>query len=155
MKTMPECELMNICMIIDRAHGTVLVQNRKKQNWQGVAFPGGHVETGEGFGESVVREVREETGLEVSQLRLAGIVHWEHEKKPLRSVIACYITEHFSGTLKAECDEGHNEWIPLHSLREQKLAPWLDEQLTVFENDAISEAYYSYTDETNHPPRFF
>lgn len=41
-------ELMNICMIYDN-HGNVLLQNRRKKNWAGVAFPGGHVEKGEAF----------------------------------------------------------------------------------------------------------
>lgn len=54
------CELMNICMIIDAKRNMVLVQNRSKESWKGIAFPGGHVDPGEGFGESIVREVREE-----------------------------------------------------------------------------------------------
>lgn len=149
------CELMNICMIIDAKRNMVLVQNRSKESWKGIAFPGGHVDPGEGFGESIVREVREETGLEVSNLRLLGIVHWEHQETHDRSIIACYRTETFSGELKADCDEGHHEWIPIADLRKQKLAPWLDEQLLVFEDDAVSELYYSYSDSETLSPRPF
>lgn len=149
------CELMNICMIIDAENQTVLMQNRKKKHWHGMAFPGGHVEKDEGFGESVVREVYEETGLTISDVRLAGIVHWEHKETNERSIIACYITEHFSGDLKKDCDEGHHEWIPIAKIREQKLAPWLDEQLSVFENDRISEMFYRYVDEGPDAPRLF
>jgi len=149
------CELMNICMIIDSEKDMVLVQNRSKKNWQGVAFPGGHVDPDEGFGESVVREVYEETGLTVRDLRLVGIVHWEHKQTRARSIIACYKTEHFSGELKKECNEGRHEWIPVSQLREQKLAPWLDEQLAVFENDAVSELFYAYDDEDVGKPRTF
>lgn len=153
----PKCELMNICMIVDENTNRVLVQNRCKdgQSWQGVAFPGGHVERGEGFGESVVREVYEETGLTVSGLKLLGIVHWEHEITGDRSIIACYKATGFSGELKVESDEGRNEWIPIGDLHEKNLAPWLDEQLRVFEEEEISEAFYSFTDEGPRPPRFF
>ena len=57
-------ELMNICMIYDN-HGNVLLQNRRKKNWAGVAFPGGHVEKGEALVPSVIREIKEETGLDI------------------------------------------------------------------------------------------
>ena len=53
----------NMCMITQE--GRVLVQDRKNLDWPGVTFPGGHVEPNESFEESVVREVREETGLTI------------------------------------------------------------------------------------------
>ena len=48
-------EFMNMCMIFNG--DKVLVQDRKKQSWSGIAFPGGHVEAGESFTEAVIREV--------------------------------------------------------------------------------------------------
>ena len=54
----------NMCMISDNA-GSILVQDRKKADYPGITFPGGHVEPGESFVESVIREVREETGLDI------------------------------------------------------------------------------------------
>ena len=51
----------NMCMVTDGV-GNVLVQDRRNPNWPGATFPGGHVEIGESFVESVIREVREETG---------------------------------------------------------------------------------------------
>ncbi len=152
---MPECELMTICMICNREDGTVLVQNRKKEYWQGIAFPGGHVEEGEGFGEGIVREVREETGLEVRNLQLCGIVHWEHSVSHERSIIACYKTFDFSGELRRDCDEGHHEWIPAQELHTRELAPWLSQQLAVFEDDNVTEMFYAYDDEETQSPRAF
>ena len=38
----------------------------KEQDW---TFPKGHIEEGEGAGEAAVREVKEETGLDVSILQ--------------------------------------------------------------------------------------
>ena len=43
----------------------ILVQDRVNKNWPGLTFPGGHVEEGESFTESVIREVYEETGLKI------------------------------------------------------------------------------------------
>ena len=78
-----ETELCNMCMISDR-EGRVLVQNRlpKPTNpWSGLTFPGGHVEPGETVVASVIREVREETGLTVSDLRSCGYIQWYNPEK--------------------------------------------------------------------------
>jgi len=147
------CELMTICMIVDKQLQKVLIQRRTKKNWAGVAFPGGHVEPGEGFGESIIREVYEETGLTISNIKLLGTVHWEYSPTGERSIIMCYGTECFSGELIKICNEGINEWIPLSELRNQKLAPYLEEQLAVFEKEAVSELFYLHDDEKVEPPR--
>ena len=61
---MPKIEMTNMVMIQDNQTDKVLVQNRVK-SWRGLSFPGGHVEDNESIVDSAVREVREETGLEV------------------------------------------------------------------------------------------
>ena len=62
----------NLCMITD-ANGNLLVEDRKDPNWPGICFPGGHVEPGEAFTDSVIREVWEETGLTIEDPRLCGV----------------------------------------------------------------------------------
>ena len=60
-------EFTNMVMVEDRASGKVLVQERRK-SWTGLSFPGGHVEQGESIVDSAIREVKEETGLDVKNL---------------------------------------------------------------------------------------
>jgi len=75
----PSCELTNMIMIQNPSTGEVVVINRKK-SWTGLSFPGGHVEPGESFYDSAVREAYEETGLEVKNLELCGIINWSNTK---------------------------------------------------------------------------
>ena len=58
--------LTNMCLIED-GHGNIVMQIRdpKRYSWSGAALPGGHIEAHEGLVESVIREVKEETGLTI------------------------------------------------------------------------------------------
>ena len=66
---------MNMCMVYDN-EGNVLALDKVGKGYSGTTFPGGHVETGETFKESVIREIYEETGLTIQNPRLTGIYHW-------------------------------------------------------------------------------
>ena len=57
-------EFTNLSMVRDGDR--VLVIDRKKEDWPGITFPGGHVKAGESFTEAVIREVKEEIGLRVA-----------------------------------------------------------------------------------------
>jgi 8-oxo-dGTP diphosphatase len=53
--------------------GRVLLGRRRGSHGEGYyAAPGGHIEFGESFEQAARREVREETGLEIADLRSAG-----------------------------------------------------------------------------------
>ncbi|MFZ1781122.1 MAG: 8-oxo-dGTP diphosphatase, partial [Enterococcus aquimarinus] len=87
----------NMCMVYNE-QGQILVQDRKKQDWPGITFPGGHVEKGESFVGSVIREVKEETGLTIQSPQLCGVKQFQ-DKQGARYVVMLYKTNHFSGTL--------------------------------------------------------
>lgn len=134
-------ELTNMCMIIDGKR--VLVQNRVNSKWAGWTFPGGHVEQGESFVESVVREVKEETGLDISQLRLCGSKQWQNDDT--RYVVLLYIATKFKGDLCAS-EEGEVFWTDIDELltvNKEHLAPTFDELVKVFLNEDISEQFWS------------
>ena len=131
-------ELMNLCMI--RRGSKVLVQDRKSKTWPGVAFPGGHVEKGEAFTDSVIREVQEETGLRIFSPRLCGVKDWCEDG--VRHIVLLYRAEQFTGTLRSS-DEGKVWWAELADLPLLNLASsdMLD-LLRVFEEDDLSEFFY-------------
>ena len=66
-----------MCMAVDK-DGKILVINRLKKDWPGLTFPGGHVEDDETCEEACVREMKEETGLEVSDLIEMGHIEWNN-----------------------------------------------------------------------------
>ena len=94
-----------MCMVCD-GKGNVLVQNKKgDRTWHGWNFPGGHVEQDEFVTPSVVREIREETGLTIENPKLCGIKEFHKEQDGKRFIVFLYVASRFSGELRAS-DEG-------------------------------------------------
>ena len=129
----------NLCMVYDHA-GNILVQDRKDPSWPGLCFPGGHVEPGESFVESVIREVWEETGLTIENPKLCGTKQFQ-TRKGERYVVFFYKTDRFSGQLKSS-DEGDVFWIPRTDLHKYTLCDDFPDMVRVFEEDDLSEFYY-------------
>ena len=132
----------NLCMVYDDA-GNILVQDRLDPTWPGICFPGGHVEPGESFVESVIREVREETGLTIENPKLCGTKQFQTNNGE-RYVVFFYKTNRFTGELRSS-DEGKVFWIPRKDLEKYTLVDDFLDMVKVFENDDLSEFYY-YTD---------
>ena len=129
----------NLCMVYDHA-GNILVQDRKDPDWPGLCFPGGHVEPGESFVASVIREVWEETGLTIESPRLCGTKQFQ-TKNGERYVVFFYKTDRFSGQLQSS-PEGEVFWIPRNTVGQYTLCDDFESMLRVFESDDLSEFYY-------------
>ena len=147
MSRMEEVELTNMCMICD-GKGNVLVQDKKNHpTWHGWNFPGGHVEKGEYVTPSVIREMKEETGLVIENPKLCGIKEFHKLKDGKRYIVFLYLADKFSGELKSS-SEGDTFWYPLAELHlSDKLIDGFREMLSVFTTDGISEVYYERTND--------
>jgi 8-oxo-dGTP diphosphatase len=136
-----EVELMNCCMVYDREGDRVLVLDRIK-GWKGIAFPGGHVEPGESIEQSTVREIKEETGLDICNVQPCGIIHWYDDDSGHRELIFCFKSSEYSGELVQQTDEGRVFWVHREELPGLKLANAFDQQLRLFFDDGVFEGYF-------------
>ncbi|MXQ73516.1 NUDIX domain-containing protein [Clostridiaceae bacterium DONG20-135] len=134
----------NLCMITNQK-GEILVQNRTSKYWPGIAFPGGHVESGESFTRSVIHEVLEETNLTIEHPSLCGIKQYQTDDHA-RYVVLLYTCDQFTGELKSS-SEGEVFWITKEALKNYKLADDFLEMLPIFEKDTLNEFYYYQDDE--------
>lgn len=94
-----ETKLTIMCMVY-KEDGSFLVENRVKKDWPGLTFPGGHVEDDEMIEDAVIREMKEETGLDVSRLENMGHIEWNEFGDGVRHLAMLYRTKHFKGTIK-------------------------------------------------------
>jgi 8-oxo-dGTP diphosphatase len=138
MEKTQKCILTNICLVYK--DNQILVLDRKKKDWPGLTFPGGHVEKDEDFVSSVIREVKEETGLEIKKPILCGIEEFKTEQED-RYLMFYYKTNNFSGKIKSS-KEGEVFWINRNDLNKYKLSLDLKRILKVMESDELSEIIY-------------
>lgn len=131
--------ITNICLIYKG--DKILVQERTKKDWPGLTFPGGHVEKGENFHDSVIREVKEETGLTLLKPILCGIEEFKVLNKEDRHLILFYKCNKFKGRLKSS-KEGKVFWISRKDFKKAKLSLDLDRMLKIMESDKLSELIY-------------
>ena len=125
-----------MCLICDG--NKVLVQ--EKVGTKGLVFPGGHVEEGESLFESVVREMKEETGLTIENPKVCGFKDWIQEDG-IRYVVLLYKTDKFTGELKSS-DEGRVFWIDRAEINSVNLIWNMKELLEIFDTDLYSEFFF-------------
>ena len=132
-----QVEFTNMCMICDGSK--VVVIDRKKKDWPGITFPGGHVESGESFTDAVIREIKEETGLTIYSPQICGIKDWYENQK--RYVVLFYKTRKFDGVLESS-KEGQVWWEDIENLPNLNLSLDMNDMIKVFANDDSSEFFY-------------
>ena len=130
-------EFTNMCMI--QNGNKVVVMDRKNNDWPGITFPGGHAEQGESFTDAVIREIKEETNLDISCPQLCGIKDWCEDG--VRYVVLFYKTNNFVGELKPS-KEGDVWWEDVDNLSNLKLSLDMMDMLRVFTEDDLSEFFY-------------
>lgn len=102
---------------INRGNDVLVLDKVKKYGWEGLTFPGGHVEKVESITESVIREAKEETNLDIENIKYVGMISWYDIDNNDRIVGFLYETDDFSGELVKENVEGTLEFIDYDELK--------------------------------------
>ena len=107
-------------------NGKILLEKRKNEPGKGKwSVPGGLVELGESVKQTVIREVKEETGLEVEKPEhidvVDNIIRDESGRVKYHFVIIDYFMKLKGGTLKAASDAEELKWVPLSDVEKYDL----------------------------------
>ena len=116
----------------------ILLTHEKNGTW---SLPGGWCDVLESVKSNTLKEVKEETGLDIWNLELCGVKQWFNDTEG-RNVCFLFKTKSFSGELISS-DEGENFWIKKSDILNYDLANNFDIMYKVFEDKNINEHYHS------------
>lgn len=123
-------ELTNMCLVYDDEK--ILVEEKKETKYAGgLVFPSGHVEAGESLRDSVIREIKEETGLDIWEPQPCGYKDWIQEDGT-RYIVLLYKINKFSGEIKSS-EEGRVYWLNRKDIENANLIWNMRELLEIFE----------------------
>jgi ADP-ribose pyrophosphatase YjhB (NUDIX family) len=138
--------LSSLCYLEQK--GELLLLQRNKEPFRGFwTAPGGKLEPGENPGETIIREIREETGLALTNPRLQMINSETGADPNYNWLVFIFRGTELSGTLQ-ECNEGVLSWIPRPQIYDLKI-PDVDRKLLPFVLDS-NQRYFvrlSYNDQ--------
>lgn len=115
--------LVAACALVD-ADGRVLLAQRPPGKpmaglWE---FPGGKVEGNERPEETLIRELKEELGITVSEACLAPLTFASHSYPDFQLLMPLYVCRRWEGTVTA-MEEQQLKWVKPNRLRDYDMPP--------------------------------
>ncbi|MDL4839288.1 NUDIX hydrolase [Aquibacillus rhizosphaerae] len=135
------------CILKQNNH--ILMLKKPRRGWY--AMPGGKMESGESVKQAVVREYKEETGLELVEPKLRGTFTFiikENEAMKQEWMMFTFLCEQSNGELVEFCNEGELEWVPLGEVLDKPMAEgdrFIYKSILTY--DDLIDGTFTYTDD--------
>lgn len=128
------------CILYDKNTKCLLLEKRSDNGqW---CVPGGAIELGESLEQALIREVKEETSLDISNPKLIDVkanvhmIYPNHDEVYYTDVL--YEVTEFSGTLKHDEESTDLRWFKINELPENIMSTQID-FITNFVNNVNSQ----------------
>ena len=115
--------LVVACALIDIDNRVLIAQRPEGKQLAGLwEFPGGKLEPGERPEPALIRELREELGIEVKEACLAPLTFASHAYETFHLLMPLYICRRWEGTVASK--EGQAlAWVRANKLRDYPMPP--------------------------------
>ena len=115
--------LVAACALVDTDGRVLIAQRPQGKTMAGLwEFPGGKVEEGESPEETLIRELREELGIETKEACLAPLTFASHDYQDFHLVMPLFVCRRWQGLAKGR--EGQAlKWVRPAELRQYPMPP--------------------------------
>jgi len=115
--------LVAACALVDADGRVLLAQRPAGKSMAGLwEFPGGKIEAGERPEETLIRELKEELGIDVREPCLAPLTFASHAYPDFHLLMPLYVCRRWEGTVVAK--EGQQlKWVRPNKLRDYPMPP--------------------------------
>jgi len=132
----------NVCFIENPSTDSLLLLHRDREPMKGMyTGVGGKTRFEEDLHSSCLREVKEETGLDVDNLTLKGVVKTILDGKDSSWILFVY-TAQTTSTELCDCDEGTLTWVPHNDLDSYTLIGFIE---AIFEHILDKQSFFEAT----------
>jgi 8-oxo-dGTP diphosphatase len=115
--------LVAACVFVDEAGAVLITKRPEGKPFAGLwEFPGGKVETGETPEHALVRELKEELGVDIAPDSLSPLTFVSHDYPAFHLVMPIYVCRHWQGVMAA--NEGQElAWVKPEALSAYAMPP--------------------------------
>jgi len=115
--------LVAACALIDTDGRVLLAERPAGKSMAGLwEFPGGKIEAGERPEETLIRELKEELGIDVKEPCLAPLTFASHAYPDFHLLMPLFVCRRWDGTVTA-LEAQRLAWVRPNRLREYKMPP--------------------------------
>ncbi|WP_019532727.1 8-oxo-dGTP diphosphatase [Paenibacillus ginsengihumi] len=131
MATQLEYKLYTMCMVQDKDK-VLLINRPDSKGFPGYIAPGGKVEFPESIVQGAIREVKEETGLTVTEIVYKGLADSCDIATGERYMVFNYLATSFAGELLSDPPEGELLWVPIDEALNLPMQDWFKRRFPLF-----------------------
>lgn len=144
---MLKVDLYTMCIVQD-GDKALLINRPVEKGFPGFIGPGGKVDFPESLTEGAIREVREETGLQVKDLVYKGLDEFVDPKQSYRYMVFNYLATSFEGDLLQNPPEGELLWVPIEEALHLPMQSWFKRRFPLFFEEGTFEIYAIWDEES-------
>ena len=110
--------------VIRNKKDQILIMSRKnketfKNCWE---FPGGKLSNFEDYFEALIRELKEELGIDIAKNKLKNYIFTRHQNRALLVMMCTFEVKHWSGQIENK-DNETLRWVSIKEIKKIKLLP--------------------------------
>ncbi|MGD6871427.1 NUDIX domain-containing protein [Sutcliffiella horikoshii] len=137
---MTKISMYTMCLVVD-GDKVLLINRPADKGFPGFIGPGGKVDFPESLTEGAIREVHEETGLQVSNLIYKGLDEYVNELEDERYMVFNYLTYTYIGELLTSPPEGELKWVAISEALDLPMQDWFKERFPLFFEEGTFEKH--------------